>query len=487
MPPSCSGRHADASPVPGLLFTDAEVDGRRVDVRTQGGLITAVALWLERRPGETLVDAAGGALLPGLHDHHIHLLALAAALHSVTLGPPTVRDNAEFDAALADARQAAATGAWIRGTGYHESVAGELTRDRLDAIVADRPVRVQHRGGALWILNSVALDAAGLDAETDPDVERDASGRLTGRLWRWDARLRETTADSPVPDLGVVARRLIGCGITGVTDATPDLDETGMALLAHAVGSGLLPLDVVLLGAPDGPALLTSLRLGPRKLLLSDHDLPGLDELVAQIASAHAARRPVAVHCVTREALLLTLAALDAAGHLEGDRIEHAAVVPTEARGILAAAGLRVVTQPSFISDRGDDYLADVDPQDLPGLYPYCSLLDAGVAVAPSSDAPFGDLDPWRTIAAAASRKTESGRVVGADERVDPRTTLAGYLSRAEDPGGAVRTVRPGEPADLCLLALPLADALEAPSAANVVLVARASRVIGDQRGPDRG
>ena len=118
-----------------------------------GGVITQSA---PRRAGaDVVVDAAGGAVLPGLHDHHVHLLALAAARQSIRLGPPDVGDRAAFDAAL---RAAAAGGTgWLRGIGYHESVAGPLDRDRLDALVPGRPVRVQHRSGAMWVLNSRAL------------------------------------------------------------------------------------------------------------------------------------------------------------------------------------------------------------------------------------------------------------------------------------------------------------------------------------------
>ena len=71
-------------------------------------------------------------------------------------------------------------------------------------------------------------------------------------------------------------------------------------------------------------------------------------------ASAHAAGRPVAVHCVTRVQLVLTLAALDAAGRLPGDRIEHGAVIPAESLPDLR--GLTVVTQPHFVAERGEQY-----------------------------------------------------------------------------------------------------------------------------------
>ena len=197
-------------------------------MRVRGSSLAEIGVGLPREPGEEIIEAAGGALLPGLHDHHLHLLAMAAAADSVQLGPPAVRTPEAFAQALIKARSRAAPGSWIRGVGYHESVAGLLDRDQLDAIVGDRPVRVQHRGGALWVLNSAAISAAELDRQTDPDVERDAQGRLTGRLWRWDAKLISPVA----PDLRAVGESLATVGITGVTDATPDLDPQALALLS---------------------------------------------------------------------------------------------------------------------------------------------------------------------------------------------------------------------------------------------------------------
>lgn len=455
-----------------MLIRDAEVKGRRVDVRVRGALIDEVRTQLLPEPREEVIHAAGGALLSGLHDHHLHLLAMAAARESVQLGPPEVRDSAAFAKALIAAHRTAGASEWIRGVAYHQSVAGPLDRDVLDGIVADRPIRVQHRGGAQWVLNSAALEAANLDRETSPDVERDASGRLTGRLWRWDAKLINPTP----PDLKPIGDRLARLGITGVTDATPDLDDAALGLLQGAVSSGALPPNIMLLGAPLGRSLPRGLRPGPYKILLRDHDLPALSDLTERVSAAHAVGRPVAVHCVTRESLLLTLAALIAVGVLPGDRLEHAAVVPRELASMLAGNGLCVVTQPAFIAERGDTYLSEVDPDDVNCLYPYASLLEAGVAVAPSSDAPFGELDPWRVMAAAASRSTESGQPLGLAERVAVATSLAGYLSPAGDPGGPARQIQTGAPADLCLLSVPLEEALRDPDAQSVALTISAGQ-----------
>lgn len=468
-----------------LLLARAEVGRRIVDVRVRADRISEVADKLRPGRDEDVIDARGGALLPGLHDHHVHLLAMAAAAASVPCGPPAVTGTAGLRAALRSAAARLPAGTWLRGTGYHESVAGELDRWTLDHLLPERPVRIQQRGGALWILNSLAMrelrlardgDIAPVD---DPDVERDETGEPTGRLWRYDSRLREAVgpAAGTEPDLGGVGAVLTRHGITGVTDATPGLDERGLRLLGTALAEGRLPPRVQLLGAGAGAALPAGLTAGPYKLLLRDHDLPSLDELAADIASAHRADRPVAVHCVTRESLLLTLTALEQLGPLPGDRIEHAAVVPVGIAEWMARLALRVVTQPGFVHSRGDQYLADVPEHDRELLYPYASLCEADVPVAPSSDAPFGDLDPWRAMATAATRHTRAGTVLGPHERMPAARVLAGYLSDLDDPGGAPRRVVPDAPAELCLLHLPLERALADPRPEHVRLVTHGDRV----------
>ena len=67
----------------GLVIRDAELAGERTDLRIEHGLIAALGRGLERAPGDRVLVARGGALLPGLHDHHLQLLSWAAALGSL--------------------------------------------------------------------------------------------------------------------------------------------------------------------------------------------------------------------------------------------------------------------------------------------------------------------------------------------------------------------------------------------------------------------
>jgi predicted amidohydrolase YtcJ len=234
-----------------------------------------------------------------------------------------------------------------------------------------------------------------------------------------------------------------------------------------AVRSGALPQRVVVTGGPElaGEPAPPGLAWGPVKLVIDDAEYPPVDEVAAGIATAHHNARAAAIHCVTRTALALAVAAWDVAGPRPGDRVEHGSVVPDDLAGDLLRLGLTVVTQPGFVAERGDEYLAEVDPDDLPFLYRCRSLLALGVPVLASTDAPYTRPDPWRAIAAAVERRTPRGEVLGARERMSAADALALFTD------GPVAV---GRPADLCILSAPL----RAPADVEVAATIRDGAVI---------
>jgi predicted amidohydrolase YtcJ len=430
-----------------LIRNATLLDGTVTDIRVDA-LIEEIGDGLATRKGEGVLYAGGGTVLPGLHDHHVHLRSAASALDSFFVGPPGVTTKAQLTQLLSNATPG--PDGWIRAVGYHESVAGELDRATLDAVLPDVPVRIQHRSGALWILNSEALGRVGLAEHPD--------GRLRSADHRWSDALQRRESD-----LADLSRRITATGVTGVTDATPDLgaDDLISLLVAHRHGE-----------------FRPRLRfLAPGKKILQDDRLD-LDSLTDWIAGQHNDGRPVAVHCVTAAQLVVTIAALRAAGSHPLDRIEHAAVVPDDNLADLAdlaKLGLTVVTQPNFVAERGDQYLADVSAADHGQLWRVASLLNATVPVALSTDMPFGHGDPWTAMRAAVYRTTPSGAVLNANECVSALKALTMFLGRPDEPGRA-RTVETGQPGDLCVLTEPPATALAELNAGMV-----AATIIGGE------
>ena len=453
----------------GLLITGCEIGGvPGLDVRVRNGIVADIAPNLAP-DGDDVLAAAGGALLPGLHDHHLHVQAMAAARDSVPCGPPAVEALDELAAALRGASRTLPPGAWLRGVGYHESVAGALDCDSLDALVADRPVRVQHRSGALWVLNRAALRVTGLEHAAP-----------SGRLLRAD-RLLGARVPPVALDLGDVGRRLAAVGVTGITDATPGLDDGALDLLAAAVARDDLPQRLVVLGAAQLPEPgHPRVTLGPWKLVLDEADDTRFEPaaIADAIAAVHAAGRAVAIHCVSRVEVVVAVDALARSGSVPGDRLEHASVLPVGLERRLRELGAAVVTQPNFIAERGDAYAREVDTEDLGVLYRCGTLLAAGVAVAGGTDAPFGVADPWRAMRAAVDRRSNNGSVLGAGEAVPPRAALDLFLSDQHAPGGAPRRVRTGAHGDLSLLREPLAEALETLDAGLVHATVIGGRVV---------
>ncbi|MCU1344563.1 MAG: Amidohydrolase 3, partial [Acidimicrobiia bacterium] len=164
----------------------------------------------------------------------------------------------------------------------------------------------------------------------------------------------------------------------------------------------------------------------------------------------------------------IALAAWEAVGVRPGDRVEHGGVIAPEQAGLLAELGLTVVTQPSFVAERGDQYRAEVAPEDQPYLYRCGSLLAAGIAVAGSTDAPYGSSDPWRAMRAAVSRTTASGYPMGPQERIDGARALALFLGPVDRPGGPARRIAVGAPADLCVMRHPWRQVVHDLDAAGV-------------------
>lgn len=457
-----------------MLIRNAEVWGHGpADVLIEDGRIARITLPGAPTLSAKVIDADGAALLPGLHDHHIHLAALAAKRASVWCGPPQVATRDELAGVLALPGEG-----WLRGIGYHDSVMGLPGATELDELVHDRPVRIQHRSGRMWLLNSAALEILLHQAPPPPGLEIEA-GSYTGRLFDEDDWLRRTLAAAP-PSFAEVGAELARYGITGLTDMSPGNDPVMAAHFAAEMESDALPQRVTLAGALSLAQTSGLWQLGPAKLHLHESALPVFDAAAAFIRAAHDQGRAVAVHCVSEVELVFALALFEGAGSVRGDRIEHASVASDELIARIAALALRVCVQPHFIAERGDDYLRDVEARHHRELYRLRAFAKAGVTLAGGSDAPYGLPDPWTAIAAAVERRTPSSVVMDAAEALPPEQALALYLADPQDLSRQ-RQIAVGAPADLCLLDHPWAEGRRALSANRVRATWISGRLVHDR------
>jgi predicted amidohydrolase YtcJ len=269
-------------------------------------------------------------------------------------------------------------------------------------------------------------------------------------------------ADMMAEALVCAGRALAALGLTTVADATP---RTWAALgpLRGVMRAGRFPLRTYAmrrLGTRAWPAD-GLLRPGAVKILVEENPRglhPRPATLRRRIARAAADGAQVAVHCLGAATLV---AALDAFAALpeawrrgRRHRLEHVAECPPPLVARIAALGLTVVTNPAFVHWRGDVYRVETDAAAHGWLYRARSLLAAGVPLAAASDAPVVPADPWVALAAARTRRTAAGAVLGAGERLGAAAALGLFTRGAAFAVGddTLGRLVPGGPADLVVV-----------------------------------
>ena len=460
-------------------------------VAVEGGRIQAVGdeedLPLVTTPGARIIDCGGGTLIPAFHDAHCHLLALAASFMAADCSPWVVPSIEEIQAVLRRQAEVTQDGQWVRARGYHEARLREArhpTRYDLDQAVPSHPVKLIHQSGHASVLNSPALVAAGIGRETpDPPegvIERDpATGEPTGLLLEMEGyleqRLPVLSAQEIERGLKLASAQLLSHGVTAMQDASPGNSLERWGLFEKAQGRGTLPLRLTLMpgiqhleafqkeGLGFGSGSET-LRLGHAKVMLTltTGDLyPPQEELQRQALEAVRRGFPLAVHAVEMEAVVAAVAALRHARTPGGSpsalrhRIEHASECPSWLAEEMGRQNILVATQPGFLFYNGDRYRQEVPTERQAWLYPLRWLLEAGVVVAGSSDAPVVPVDPLGGIYAAVTRRTSSGERVNPGQGVTPLDALrmytvnAAYVGHWEGPLGSIAV---GKAADLVLL-----------------------------------
>ena len=386
------------------------------------------------------------------HDHHFHPLGYAAMITGLELMDATdIGDVMTRVSEFADRVEGPVIGQRLNDEGLAE---GRLpTRVDLDDVTGDRPVVLYRYCGHIAVANSAALALAGIDTQTaDPgggSFDRDPSGRPNGIL-RETAIQEVTSALAPLvegpPDsailraLGELTKMGIG-SVTGIVSVGEPIwcgvrDELdALCRLAPA-----LPIDVdVLVIAPDAQQLAEAAEkirqtegrirflgwkyfadgsFGGHTAAMHEPftdrpDTRGTDRLDPEQARTMARASmmlggSVAIHAIGDRANDSVLEIFEELIEMGADperlRVEHASLLTDAAIERIARLGVTASVQPAFLSSESDWLARRLGDERMSRVYPFRSLLDAGVTVIGGSDSPVELPDPAIGIAAAIDR-----------------------------------------------------------------------------------
>lgn len=450
-------------------------------------------------PGARELDLGGRCVVPGFNDAHMHLWKIGHMLTSLS-DLRAVASLAELSTTLRRHASGRGADAWILGRGYNEAQLAQArspTRDDLDAALPGRRVFLTRTCGHIGVASSAALSDAGVGPGTAAPpggaIERDERGRPSGVLHETAMglitdRIGEPTAAEYAEMVQAAAARMVKLGITSVTDAgvTPSLldvyrqlDSGGrlglrvnaMALRRTLSGGGTLPLPEVTVTSRlriDSVKLLVDGGLSGATAALSmpyrHHDACGLmrvsgEEFHELAREAHMRGLRVGSHAIGDRAIEVVLDAYDrmlSTGPGPAPRIEHFGL-PSRAQ--LARAkrlGVIAVPQTIFLASLGVNFRRYLPDALLPQTYPVRSMLDAGLTVALSSDAPVvREESPLAGFEAALLRRDQEGVVIVPEERITAAEALHAYtVGGAEASGDGADRGRlcAGQVADLAVL-----------------------------------
>jgi len=463
-----------------------------------------------------VVDASDLTLLPAFADSHEHLIE--ASRNTLLVPVDTARSVAEFTGLVADAARDATPGKWIlTSIAWHESNLAENrvpTLAELDAAAPDHPV-LARRGGHFAVVNSAALRAAGVSADTpDPPggkIGRLADGSRDGTLE--GGAVYQVAAFAPGPSraelaaaLGTTSAAYGALGVGTIREAMTTLDD--LAAYTDAWEQGLLQVRVrLMMRVPSEPELSTDqalalirglgarsgfgddwLRIWGLKLVMDGgvegaaledpyaNDPGNSGHLNWEPAAmtqvcAEAVRRGwrIGTHAVGDRALRTLLDVYEAVVEQTGPVppwtlvIEHGMVSDAAQRDRAVRDGFGVTVQYPVLWNMGSEMLRTWGPERTRRVTPLDQWLAAGADLAAGTDIvqPF---NPMTNVWGMVTRGTKSAGIQGPGHAISIGTALELYtmgtaaLNHEQDRLGSIT---PGKLADL--VAYPLDPLTAAP------------------------
>lgn len=460
-------------------------------------------------PDTERINLAGRLVTPGFIDTHIHFYEWALNRQGIKLDDLTSLE--ELLTRVQKAADSRPPGQWIIGQGWNETDWTEQripTREALDRVAPEHPVLLWRCDLHLAAANSVALDLAGITADTpDPPegrIEHNHTGEPNGILRELAINLARQAIAPPGEDQIMQAfedatKALHRWGVTGIHDVRLMADKDGagsfqtfqkldhdqrldlrcwITLPGHEldriIGLGLrtgfgndkLRIGHVKFFSDGGMGARTAWVIDP--YLDADRGMPlmDMDVLAQDIDRADKAGLSVMVHAVGDRAnreLINLFEALELRRISSGSpspaiahRIEHVQMLRPEDADRLKKLNLALCVTPA-------NMLLDINLIDMAlgekgkWTYPLRQLFDTGAPVMFSSDCPVCTPDPLLGIHAAVTRQRTNGTPKGG-WYPDSRVTMAEALKACTLTPAVVHNandigiLEPGKRADMVVL-----------------------------------
>ncbi len=425
-------------------------------------------------PSTQIADLDGRTVLPGLTDAHIHLEALARSRGIVNCETQSLSECLEN---VRDRALAAGSNEWVLGHGWNQNTWGRFgTARELDAIAPQNPVFLTAKSlHAAWV-NSHALSAAGIEAQTpDPpggEIQRDAKGIPTGILFETATELVRALIPRPsveelAADFNLVQRDLWRLGLTGVHDFDGARCLKALQLLRARGELGLRVIkniprryldQAVELGLSTGFGdhwirignikVFADGALGPRTAAMfspyeGEADNTGIslidsEELLELSIKANENGLGMSVHAIGDRANHEVLNAFDTLRTFERNngltplrhRVEHLQLLHPQ--DIHRPAQLKVIASMQPIHATSDMEMArDYWGKRSRLSYAWRTQIQSGARLAFGSDAPVESPNPFLGIHAAVTRRRKDGSPSPEgwipEERITLQQALEGY------------------------------------------------------------
>ncbi|CEA01235.1 N-substituted formamide deformylase precursor [Jeotgalicoccus saudimassiliensis] len=401
------------------------------------------------------VDLDGKTMMPALTDVHQHLVMIGKKLELLALD-----DVTDIDEMKQQVKAFKTNRTWNNILGYDENNFEDqykITMQELDELT-DKPTLITRICAHAGVVNKKAFDALNITKDTpDPEggyFERDENGELTG--WVYDKafeEMRAATVEDTVESLGEdIARGVKYLQSLGIANShTEDLAYYGdfnvpLDAYLNTLGEDALKFRVNLLTHEqvyedvvaadktykenfverDAMKIFADGAFGAKTALVSEPYVDSTDKglqihtvekLERMVQTARSNNDAVAVHMIGDRAIEMVLDAIEKYPVPEGkhDRLIHISLLRPDLIERIAKLPVVCDIQPTFLTS-DMPWVADyVGEERAKYLYPFKTLLDKGVIMGGSSDAPIEKVNPFLGIHALITRE-DNGAVYNADE-----------------------------------------------------------------------